>query len=125
MIHSEVSEYESSICCGLAEFFYADTGGHNMTPKFRCLHIDAYVCIMSLSSYFTYSISRAEFHLPKCRHLVSFEMLQCTGNICMVLADLTHNFQEMFDLLKHYVKAIWATFGHYKWDQMDMFKKLN
>lgn len=122
---SEVSEYESSIFCGLAEFFYADRAGHNMTPKFRCLHIDVYMCSMSLSSYFTYWVSWAEFRLPKCRQPVSSEMLQCTGNICVALADLTHNFQEMFDLLKLHLKALWATFGHHKWDQMDMFKKLN
>lgn len=37
-----------------------------------------------------YQIS--EFQLPKCRHLVSFEMIQCTGGTCMALADLTQNF---------------------------------
>lgn len=86
MIHSEISEYELSIFRGLAELFYAERVGH----KFRCLHIDIYVCSMSVNSCFTYLIPRAEFHLPKCRRLVSFEMLKCTGNICMALADM-HN----------------------------------
>lgn len=96
----------------VAEFFYAERVVHNITLKFRCLHIDVYLHSMSLTSYFTYCIPWAEFHLPKCRQLVLLEMLQCTASTCMAVAGLTHNLQEMFDLLKLHLKAIWATFRH-------------
>lgn len=58
MIHSEVSEYESSIFRGLAEFFYDDRVGNKITLKFKYSIVEVYICSRNLCLYFTYCIGK-------------------------------------------------------------------